>query len=150
AYDKNGILICKIIDDGCKPDKDNLEQVSYRLITEIEPHLNPNLPGIMTLPHFIRESYLDPHTGKKHLLKKIRRTYTQGDLLAEEKVFDATDTYLYSQIYKYNARRELISETNALDEKTIYAYDDHGNKIYEEKTNTGKKTHFVYDQANRL
>ena len=26
----------------------------------------------------------------------------------------------------------------------------HGNKIYEEKTNTGKKTHFVYDLANRL
>jgi hypothetical protein len=121
SYDKNGILICKIVDDGCTPGKDNLEQVSYRLITEIEPQLNPKLPG-MTLPHFIREMYHDPNTDKKQLLKKIERLYTQGDLLAEEKVFDATDTYLYSQTYKYNNIRELISETNALGETTIYAY----------------------------
>ena len=70
SYGKNGILICKIVDDGCKPDRDNLEQVSYRLITEIVPHINPNLPG-MTLPHFIRESYQDPQTRNKNIsLKK--------------------------------------------------------------------------------
>src|SRR5262249_25700021 len=87
TYDKNGILICKIVDDGCKTGRDDLEQVSYRLITGIESYVNPNLPG-MTLPHFIREVYLDPQTGQKHLLRKIERLYTQGDLLAEEKVFD--------------------------------------------------------------
>jgi hypothetical protein len=103
SYDKNGILICKIVDDGCQAERDNLEQVSYRLITEIEPHLNPNLSGV-TLPHFIRELYQDPSTGEKHLLKKTERLYTRGDLLAEEKVFDAMDTYLYSQLYKYNSR----------------------------------------------
>lgn len=148
-YDKNAILIRKIVDDGCMPDPSDLTNVSYRLITEIEPHLNLSLPG-MTLPYITREWYLDLNTNQKHLLKKIERTYTQGDLLAEEKVFDANDTYCYSLTYEYNPRRELIRETNALGETTLYSYDDNGNKIYQEKVGSGKKTHFIYDIADRL
>ncbi|HRD55914.1 MAG TPA: hypothetical protein PLC42_05910, partial [Parachlamydiaceae bacterium] len=83
-YDQNSILIQKIIDDGSTSEKEDLTNVSYRLITDIEPQLNPNLPG-MTFPRLIKESYLDLKTGEKKLLKIIENIYCYGDLLSEEK-----------------------------------------------------------------
>ncbi|NGX42848.1 MAG: tRNA nuclease WapA [Chlamydiae bacterium] len=127
----------------------NLTNVTYRHITEIEPQLDPNLPG-MTLPRTIRECYADPKTGQKHLLKMVERTYTQGDLLAEEKVYDAQSNYRYSLLFEYNDQQRLVREVNALGEETIYTYDANLNKIYEEKIGSGKKVRYIYDTANRL
>ncbi len=149
TYDKNAILINKIVDDGSHTDPNNLENVTYRTITEIEPQLNPALPG-MTLPCVTREVYQDLKSGKRYFLKKREFVYTQGDLLEEEKVYDSTGTYRYSLYYEYNSRREHVCETNALGESTFYAYDDNGNKIYEEKAGTGKKVYYTYDLANRM
>ena len=144
-YDKNGILICKIIDDGSGESKDDLTQVTYRKITEITPHLT--FPGL-THPHIVKEFFLQ--NGQKVPLKKIERLYQSTNLLAEERVFDSNEQYRYSLYYEYNSQRKLIRETNALGEVTLYNYDPNGNKIYEEKVGTGKKLHFVYDNANRL
>jgi hypothetical protein len=149
SYDKNSILIQKIIDDGSSADKNDLKNVSYRLISEIEPQLDPKLAGI-TLPKTIREYYQDPQSKQRHLLRKTEKVYTQGDLLAEEHFYDAKESYSHSHYYEYNSRRGLIKETNALDEVTIYLYDDLGNKIVEDPAGSGKKTYFSYDYANRL
>lgn len=117
-YDENAILIKKIVDDGSTPDASNLTGVSYRLITEIEPQLNPNLAGI-TLPKVIKEFYLDLKTGQQVLLKKVEKTYIQGDLLAEDKVFDANGNYCYSNLFEYNDRKELIKEVDAYGVATV-------------------------------
>lgn len=148
-YDQNGILLQKITDDGSTSDVNNLTNVSYRRITEVSPQLNPNLPG-MTLPRQIREWYVHPKTGEKHLLRMVEKTYVQGDLLSEEKVYDANGKYCYRVLFEYNNKRELVSEIDALGFKTIYKYDENGNKIYEEKVGSNKKTTYVYDLANRL
>lgn len=147
-YDKNRILVCTIVDDGSGDKKEDFTDVTYRKVTEIEPQLNPELDGL-TLPSSIKEFYVDPKTTKKHLLRRVERRY-KGDLLVEEKVFDAKDQYKYSLKFKYNNRRELISETNSLGEETTYEYDDNGNKVFEEKVGSGKKTVFKYDDANQL
>jgi len=148
-YDQNGILIQKIIDDGGSPDVNNLANVSYRRITDIEPQLNPNLPG-MTLPRVIKEWYVDPKTGQHHFLKMVEKSYTQGDLLEEEKVYDSNSQYSYSLFFEYNHKRELVREIDPLGQETIYQYDENGNKIYEEKFGSNKKTTYIYDSANRL
>ncbi len=148
-YDKNGILIQKIVDDGNSVDINDLSNTSTRLVTDIEPQLNPGLSG-MTLPKIIRQSYVDPKTGEKHLLSKTERIYSHGDLLAEEKVYDAQENYRYSTYYEYNTQRKLIKTINAIGETTLYNYDANHNKIYEEKLGSGKKTHFIYDTSNRL
>jgi len=147
-YDKNSILICTIADDGSSNDKEDLSNVTYRKVTEIEPQLNPKEDGL-TLPRTICEFYIDPIKNKKHLLKRVERSYS-GDLLAEERVFDEKNEFKYRLKFKYNDRRELISETNALGEEIKYAYDESGNKIQEIFVGSGKEIHFKYDLANRL
>lgn len=148
-YDNNGILICKMVDDGSAVDSSaNLSNVTYRIITDLESQLNPDLPG-MTLPKVIKESY-HLANGPKQLLKMIERNYSHGDLLTEEKTYDANGQFRFSTYYKYNDRRELISETDTVGIETIYAYDNNGNKIYEERLQSGKKIHYQYDVANRL
>ena len=148
-YDTNGICIGTIHDDGCTFAMEDFTNVTYRKITEIYPQLNPYLPG-MSLPWVIQEGYDDPKTGIRHYLKRIERAYVQGDLLAEEKIYDATGKYCYTLKYEYNERRELISETDPLGYQTVYVYDANGNKIFEEKIGTGRKVAFVYNTANHL
>jgi len=148
-YDENAILIRKIVDDGGTADIDNMTHVTYRLITEIEPQLNCNLAG-MTLPKIIKEWYLDPKSGQQHLLKMVEKTYTQGDLLAEEKTYDSNGQYCYSHFFEYNEKKELVREVDYLGYATVYQYDENKNKIFEEKIGTNKKTHYRYDLGNRL
>src|SRR5262249_7231914 len=133
----NGIRYGTIQDDGTQLFLEDFTNVTYRKVTGVISQLDPNLPG-MTLPMIILEEYDDPF-GNRHILKSAQRTYCQGDLLAEEKIFDAQGKYCYSLLYEYNDRRELVSETDPLGYKTIYLYDDNGNKIYEEKVGSGRK-----------
>ncbi|MEI8366354.1 MAG: RHS repeat-associated core domain-containing protein, partial [Parachlamydiaceae bacterium] len=148
-YDSNGILTCTISDDGSGQSLEDYTDVSTRKVSEITSQLDANLPGI-TLPKIIREGYDDPKTGLRHILKSIERIYSHGDLLAEEKTFDAQGSFCYSLRYEYNNRRELISEIDSMGFQTIYKYDSNGNKIYEEKVGSGKQDYYVYDNANRL
>lgn len=146
-YDANGIQIGIITDDGSGLTLEDLSNVTYRKFVAIAPQLDPNLPG-MTLPSIIQESYQD--LQGIHLLNKTEKIYSHGDLLAEEKIFDAQGNYCYSLRYEYNDKRELISETDPLNFQTIYLYDNNGNKIYEEKIGSGRKILYGYDTANRL
>jgi RHS repeat-associated protein len=148
-YDKNAILTKSIRDDGSKLASDDLTDVSYRLITEIEPQLNQDLFGL-TLPHISREWYVDLKTGKKHLLSKIEYIYTKGNLIAEEKIFDANEVYRFSKHFEYNKRFQLIKEINGLGEVTIYEYNDSGNKIFSEKIGSGKKSRYIFNLADQL
>lgn len=147
--DENGIRVVTVIDDGSGLNLDDFSNVTYRKIIQIFPQLNPALPG-MTLPAVIQESYQDPQTGVIHPLKRIERTYSHGDLLAEEKVFDAEGKYCYSLRYEYNDRRQLISQSDPLGYVTVYQYDDNGNKTYEEKVGSGRKVAYVYNKSNHL
>ncbi|HRD56232.1 MAG TPA: RHS repeat-associated core domain-containing protein [Parachlamydiaceae bacterium] len=148
-YDINGIQIQKIVDDGARPEIEDLTNVTYRLVTDIEPQLNPNLPG-MTLPRLIKESYVDLKTRQKHLIKMVEKFYAEGDLVAEEKTYDANGIYCYSKFFEYNEKKQLIAETNPLGQKTVYQYDESGNKIYQEMLQSNKKIRYVYDQTNHL
>jgi RHS repeat-associated protein len=148
-YDKNGLLIQKVKDDGGMPEFENLFNVSYRQISRYVYQMDPKLPG-MTLPKVIEEWSFDPRENCEKLLKVIEKIYTVGDLLAEEKVYDSNRNYCYSVYFEYNNRRELVRKTDPLGQQTIYRYDDNENKIYEEVIGSNKKTIYVYDQANRL
>jgi RHS repeat-associated protein len=148
-YDQNGMLIEKIKDDGSMPESNDLTNISYRLITRYAYQMNSQLPG-MSLPVVIEEWFFDPKTNSEHLLKITEKTYTMGDHLAEEKVYDSNRNYCYTLQFSYNDNRELVSKTNPIGQKTIYRYDANGNKIFEETIGSNKKITFIYDLANRL
>jgi len=148
-YDENGIMIQKIVDDGNAVECDNLSNVTYRRITRIEPQLNPDLPG-MTHPKWIKEWYLDPISKEERLLKMEEKIYTNGDLLSAEKTYDSNGNYCYSNYFEYNEKKQLTGEIDPYNHVTLYQYDANGNKTYEEKVNSGKKSEYIYDSANRL
>ena len=148
-YDKNGILITTVMDDGSEKEVDNFSNVTYRKIIEIIPQLDFEKYG-MTLPAVIKEEYVDPKTAQKHLLKTVKRTYTTGNRIAQEEVYDALNAHQYTLFFDYNDRLELIRETDALGHETIYEYDDTGNKIFEKKITSGKEIHFYYDEVGQL
>ena len=145
-YDENGILVETIQDDGLGETAADLNNVTYRKITESTPQLDPNQPGI-TLPKIVQESCLDPQSGTKTVLKRIEKVYDK-DLLVEEKVFDAEGVYCYSHHYVYNTRRQLLSETDSMGVKTLCRYNDNGEKIFEEKN--GRQLEWSYDSAGNL
>lgn len=148
-YDKNAILTKTIKDDGSSPNIDDLSDVTYRLITEIEPQLNSDLFGL-SLPKCTSEWYINFKTGKKKLLQKKEYIYGKGNLITEEKVYDSNDIYQFSNFFEYNERFQLIKEIDALGQAKVYKYNNAGQKIYEEQIGTGKKNHYVYNLADQL
>lgn len=148
-YDENGIMIRKIVDDGNALECDNLSNVTYRRITRIEPQLNQGLPG-MTLPKWIKEWYFDPISKEERLLKMEEKIYTNGDLLLAIRTYDSNGNYCYSRYFEYNEKKQLTGEIDPYNYVTLYQYDANGNKTYEEKINSGKKSNYIYDGANRL
>jgi len=145
-YDENAILITKIEDDGSGDDLTNL---TYRRITEIEPQLDSNKDGF-TQPKTVSEYYYDPITGFKRLLKRKELEYTNGDLLAAEHVYDANENYRYTTYTEYNDKRLVSKEINAIGEAIIYKYDDNFDKTEEEKLGSGKTVKYKYDLADNL
>jgi YD repeat-containing protein len=149
TYDKNAILIQQIVDDGSGVEKEDLADVTYRLITEITPQLDPLKEGF-THPNSQADYYLDLSTGNKVLLKRTDFTYAKGDLVSGKFVYDSDGQYAHSCHFKYNSHLKLIQEINPLGETTLYDYDANDNLILEEKIDSGKKTIYTYDYSNRL
>lgn len=146
SYDKNGILIQSIEDDGKTSDPNNFTGITSRAITEIEPYLTQNE---MTLPHWVREYGVSP-SGKKELIRATEKFYTQGDLLTKERFFDETMAHRSTKSYEYNEKRQLVKEINEIGEVTTFAYDANFRKIREEILGSGKILHLAYDSEGRL
>ncbi|TAH64470.1 MAG: hypothetical protein EWM47_12530, partial [Anaerolineaceae bacterium] len=74
-------------------------------------------------------------------------TYKSYDLNGN--VLSSTDANGNTSIMSYDSLGRVITQTNALGQKTTYIYDNNGNKICE--TNyLGNSTHMLYDGINRL
>ena len=145
SYDKNGVLILKIEDDGKSESPTDLKGVTERHLTEIVPRKKSPLG----LPDKQCERYLDLKTGQENLLKSILFAYSpQGELLKQE-VYDANECLAYTLSCEYDLHGNVTREVNALGEVTTKEYDANDNLIKVQ----GPDTHFfirkTYDHMNR-
>lgn len=149
AYDDDGILIEKIVDDGITDNKSHLEGVTERLVTHIEPVRHKEGYG-QGLAQEVWENYLDLTTQKLVLLKHTHYNYNKASLVTEEAVFDANNQYRYSTWYDYDHKGRLHKKTDPIGRTTTYVYDENGNKTYEKLESQDAHTIYEYDLQNRL
>jgi RHS repeat-associated protein len=146
SYDEENFLIEEIEDDGISINKNDLSDVTKRLIKKTIPSKNLNLYGFT---NSIEEKYLNLNTLKEKLLKKENIFYFPNGKIKQKDIYDANNTLRYSLYYSYDSRGNLESETDPLGRKATYKYDANSNKIYE-KDFSEKVAFFEYDQNNRL
>lgn len=144
-YDKNGVTIKQIIDDGNTAEESNLTGVTERLIT----YTTPKKSAPIGVPEQIDEMYLDIPTGKELLLKRTRNTYSIEGRLLKQELYDSDGVFLYSLNWEYDPHGNIISEQDALGQCTNRQYDANNNLIFEQKP-SGLQTHLTYDFSNRL
>ncbi|MDE3055180.1 MAG: RHS repeat-associated core domain-containing protein [Verrucomicrobiota bacterium] len=140
----DGILIREISDDGSSSDPKDLSNVTYRTIQETVPYSKGSYVG---LPEVILEKYWEK--GEEHLLRKTVLHYGIGAQVTEKEVYDATETYCYTQTFEYDEKNRLCSETDPLGRQARYQYDPLGNCIYKKEFSGRVERRTHYDYSNR-
>ena len=79
TYDANAVIIKTIEDNGSSDDANNFTDVTERLITTIIP-INDHFPSLGK-PAEIKESYYDPETKQKCLLRCTKCAYSPHGFL---------------------------------------------------------------------
>lgn len=145
VYHGYGVVTHVIIDDGSSPDKDNLENVTQRLLT----YIHPRTVAPYGLPERTDEMYLDLNSGKEVLLKKIFNTYSKEGFLRKQEVYDANEKLAYILEWDYDAHGNVILEKDAIGQTIERKYDANDNLIYEKGPALNRHTIHTYDWSNR-
>ncbi len=145
TYDDCAICTQTITDDGSTTDPDNLQGVSYRKITTINPKYTLPCFG---LPEVIEEKTIDA-SGNEMLLHKVIYTYTPSGQVLEEEHYDADGAYRYSIYNTYDAQENLATTTDPLGATTTYTYDANHNPTSITGPRTDQYREIAYDKANR-
>lgn len=145
SYDEWNNLVQKISDNGSSDVKDNLSGITQRTI--VNYHLRKSPPHLHMVD-WIEEKYLE--NGEEVLLKKTQLTYDTESRVVQEDIYDANNSYCYSIHKKYDPRRKLLEETNAIGQKAFYTYDERGNLIESIPFSNRLHKKMCYDLKGRL
>lgn len=145
-YDDRGNLLCEIVDNGCKEEKESLEGVTERKIKTIK--ITKSSPA--GLPETIKEEYLDPITKQTKLLHKIKNVFDLQGRLKEQKHYDSAGAHIYTLEWDYDFMGNVKRQKNASGQITTRDYDKNGNLIKEQGPCLDYYTEYDYDFANRL
>nr|NGX35074.1 putative deoxyribonuclease RhsB [Candidatus Anoxychlamydiales bacterium] len=144
-YDEHNVLIKEIEDDGSAENKDDLTNVSRRLIKKYKPR--DTEPFGLTQTY--KELYLDLETNEEKLIKKEIYDYSIDCNMTKKDVYGSNKNLKYSLTYQYDHKDNLTYEKDPIERAAHYQYDESNNKIYE-KDFSGKETYFQFDNCNRL
>lgn len=147
VYDSNATLIKQVVDDGSKPQVEDLTGVTERHITLITPKAAPPCMG---LPESEEQRYLDLTTQQEKLLSRTTFHYSlEGNLLRQD-IYDAEGVFRYSLHFEYDALGNCTKETDALGQSTVRRYDANGNCTFEQGPRGDSYQVHTYDFMNRL
>jgi RHS repeat-associated protein len=146
AYDPTGQIIEHIVDDGTTAARENLQGVTERKIQRTQR--TAKYP--IGLPEEVVESYLDQSTGTERLLRRTVKSFNALGLVTLKQVYDENNALFSSEAWSYDNHGNMLSYTNALNERWIYAYDANDNQISEHSPDGLNCKRFSYDYMNRL
>jgi hypothetical protein len=109
-YNKDGILIQEIVDDGNSRDIDKLTKVTERRIKNIT--LTESQPR--GLPAVIQEAYVDLVSGQQKRLRETHYRYSKEGHLLQEDVYDNVKKLCYTKKWRYDERGNVIKEIDPL------------------------------------
>ncbi|MBY0528976.1 MAG: hypothetical protein K2P51_02170 [Rhabdochlamydiaceae bacterium] len=144
-YDDCNNLIEEIVDDGSKEDRNDLSDVSNRSKKVFTLRQEP---PFLHLPEWVEYKYLE--NGEERLLKKHHFTYDQWGNISQEEVYDSKEQLVYALCKTYNARGDLLSETNRMGQSATYAYDHKGRLHFKTPPSQIRQTSLRYDARGRL
>lgn len=145
-YNDIAELIKEITDDGSSDNPENLTGVKERHIT----HYTLTNTHPRGMPQTIEQKYLDLETRQEHLIHKTVNTYTNLAKISKQDHYDSQGEYAYSLYWEYDARGNVVKETDALGQVTTRNYDENNNCIFEQGPNPAFHKTFTYDFMNRL
>lgn len=145
-YNKIGIVVNKIIDNGSAQTRDNLQGVTERRITKIYPRTT----APVGVPERIDEFYLDLKTDNEILVQRVFSDYFIEGRLKKQDHYDSNGVYQYSLRWDYDKHGNIIEEVNAIGQVIKRKYDDNDNLIYEKGPSSEYETLLSYDCSNRL
>lgn len=132
-YDDSHNLISVIEDDG------KVVKATNYILRNTSPFLH--------MPEWIEKTYQE--NGITILLTRSQLFYDQYGNVKQEDVYDGNNKFCYTLHKEYNARGDLLSETNALGHKAIYTYNAHG-QLETSTCFSGKNTKTItYDLKRR-
>lgn len=146
-YDKNGVCVETIKDDGSGESSEDLTNITQRLITRITPKEEAPCIG---LPIVEEAYFLDLETGEEVLLSKVIKSYSNLGLKESEEVFDADGELAFRRSWIYDKMGNCTSETDPLGHRIEREFDANGNLISERGVNANTFKNFTYDFSNRL
>lgn len=136
VYNDDHVVIETIIDDGNSHDRNNLEGVTRRTLTSIQP--KPGSPAI-NFPEVIEEKHLDLKTNTYHLLKKVVLHYSNECSVIQEDIYDITNKHVYSIYNTYDYRQRLVQSTDSLGRSSSFTYNNFNHLVEETLGNTALK-----------
>jgi YD repeat-containing protein len=125
-------------------DANNLVQV------EEEDKTRTTYTLYQTAPHLHRVEWEEKRDWKSGLLHKIHYSYDQWGNTNREEHFGSNGNLAYTIQRNYNAKGELLSETNPLHETAVYEYDLRGRCSYEEPFSNGLVIRRSFDDKGHL
>ncbi|MEI6242839.1 MAG: hypothetical protein WCP39_05475, partial [Chlamydiota bacterium] len=143
-YDDCNNLVTTITDDGITSDKMNLSGVTERRLSRrILRQSTPFLHMVDT----IEERVLDKKEEK--LITKTHFSYdTQGNV-SQEDIYDENGDLSHTLHKTYDERGNLLSETNPIEQKALYRYDEKGRCIFSTSFSQRQETSKTYDTKGR-
>ncbi len=103
-----------------------------------------------TAPHLHRVEWEEKRDWEGELIHKIHYSYDQWGNTDREKHFGSDGNLAYTIQRSYNAKGELLNETNPLQEMATYEYDLRGRCFYEEPFSNGLVIRRTFDDKGRL
>lgn len=145
-YNEDNHLIREIEDDSssiCKKDTSNLSnrKIKYYILKTTQPFID--------YVQAVEEKYLDLKTLEEKLIKKEVFTYSSSGKIIKKDIYDENNNWMYFVSYEYDSKNNLISETDALNNKNVYEFDSKNNKTKKFLSN-GLLTVNTYNAANQL
>lgn len=142
SYNSSGVKIQAIEDDGDDQHPDKLWSVTKRLLTKIAP----NAKGF---PEIVEESYQLRSVPKETLIKMLVNTFDpQGHLLTQE-THGNDGNYQFSIQRTYDAKGNILSETDPTGQSIQYSYDAYNRKLTEHHPHQNKLIQYDYDLKGR-
>lgn len=142
SYNSSGAQTQTIEDDGGDQNSDALWNVTKRLVTKI-------IPNTKGFPEVVEEFYQLHHPTKKGLIKKLVNVFDpQGHLLTQE-THGSDGTYQFSIQRTYDARGNVLSETDPIGRSIHYTYDLCNQKLTEHYPDQNKLIQYEYDLKGR-
>jgi len=124
---------------------------SYNLIEEVEVgKTRITYSHYQTEPHLHCIHWKEERDWAQNLLRKIEFIYDQWGNVSEERHFGSDGKYAFTIGRKYDAKGNLLEETNPMGDRASYHYDRRNRVILEEPFSKDLKINKEYDSKGRL